>query len=233
MTRSHEVNSVQATTRSRKKTFRLGNKKDVEELVAITRETLPDFKFLPATRKFEEDHISIGLVHKLSTKTQGKIFGAFALKDFPSNTILIVYTGTVRNIKKIDNFDYSLRPSSQSTKFVDARNEGNGARFVNYSGNGDTCNCAFVWIPNGKETCPVISTTRAIKKGEQLLVDYGENYFPEDHAREFLNPSDDYKTPEDIYSEKKNCYRKITDPFVTKAFFEIGRASCRERVKIL
>lgn len=107
-------------------------------------------------------------------------FGVFAVEDIPPYSTLTHYAGILRP-------ERSIRPSYDSTfaftKFkafsIDAMHYGNWARFMNH-GEGSSINVIpwELYLPEGPRI--VFSAGRkGIKKGEQLLYSYGDEYWEE------------------------------------------------------
>lgn len=69
----------------------------------------------------------------------------------------------------------------------------------------------------------LFSTATFIKSGSQLLFDYGDDYWdskPIDYDPLFLHPTDNWKSPEKVYSENKDHYEKN--------LFRFDKATCRK-----
>jgi uncharacterized protein len=114
----------------------------------------------------------LGVDFEIRDTGQGKGKGLFALRDFEFGEYLLDYTG-----KKIP----SVIADTLTTKYlfeldtewtIDGEDESNTARYINHS-----CD------PNVEaeilEDRIQIHAARDIEKGEELLIDYGDEYFDE------------------------------------------------------
>ncbi|KAJ3277011.1 hypothetical protein HDV01_000063 [Terramyces sp. JEL0728] len=118
-------------------------------------------------------------VVKWSCKEYG--FGVFAKKPISKGDIIGVYTGVV-NLYVDPNSDYlwdisqiKLSDGQLHRLGINGRRAGNYLRFVNHIG--ETGNVKPIRIPHkGKIHC-VYFADKDIDVGEELLTDYGENYF--------------------------------------------------------
>ncbi|KAL0568192.1 Histone-lysine N-methyltransferase setd7 [Marasmius crinis-equi] len=120
--------------------------------------------------------------------------GAFAVRDMPKDTYIGEYVGELRTpneafqesfIQKYRDLNYSFalleEPQAGSAQrnswagpIVDSHYMGNATRSLNHSSNP---NCeAMSRFVNGEPRVG-IKTRCAIKKGEELLMDYGEIYW--------------------------------------------------------
>lgn len=96
-------------------------------------------------------------------------------------------------------------------RLIDAKPKGNFTRFLNHSPH---ANVQFT----RRENHMLFITVRQIKAGEQLLIDYGESYFPVGPPC-YLNPSDDWRTPEQLRSDAPANYSLAKSDFaLAKAF---------------
>jgi len=105
-------------------------------------------------------------------------YGVFATEDITQGKVMEYYTGKVSIISKKDaegkRYLYKVTNlSSDRMKVIDAQDTryGNWTRYINH---GENSNCEFV-RHQGQDN-PTVETTRKIKKGEQLLLDYGNEY---------------------------------------------------------
>jgi len=107
-------------------------------------------------------------------------YGVYAEEDLNEGTFVGEYTGIVRKLCRMDPdpnaycFHYPTKFWSLNYTVVDALNEGNILRFVNHSG-----------LPNLSPICMVdrglvrivFIANRKIESGEQLMFDYGKDYW--------------------------------------------------------
>lgn len=112
-----------------------------------------------------------------------KQYGLFATRDFKEGVAIGNYTGLITpNIAKTSQL-YSFEFYKDKTQefILDAEQSGNEFRFINdYRGISSEPNIHF-WA--GKHEMGsyqvVVVTDRDIKKGEELVADYGDNYWEE------------------------------------------------------
>ncbi len=116
-------------------------------------------------------------------------FGVFAYEDIPAEAYIGEYTGLVRQLNRLHPdhnaycFQYPTRFWSWNYMIIDALRAGNELRFINHSD-----------IPNLKPACLldrgllhlVFLANRDLKKGEQLTIDYGSDYWRKREKRENL-----------------------------------------------
>jgi uncharacterized protein len=107
-------------------------------------------------------------------------YGVFAESTIDEDAYVGEYTGLVRRFFRFKPdpnaycFHYPTRFWSTKVFVVDALHEGNIMRFVNHS---DIPNLTPVCMVDRGLTHIAFMTTRLIDKGEQLTIDYGENYW--------------------------------------------------------
>ncbi|MEM1283744.1 MAG: SET domain-containing protein-lysine N-methyltransferase, partial [Chlamydiota bacterium] len=107
-------------------------------------------------------------------------YGVFADTSIDENNFVGEYTGLVRQLYRCSSdpnaycFHYPTRFLSMKIYVVDALHEGNILRFVNHS---DIPNLIPVCMVDRGLTHIAFMTTRRIQEGEQLTIDYGENYW--------------------------------------------------------
>jgi uncharacterized protein len=105
-------------------------------------------------------------------------YGCFAEKEFKPGELIGEYTGVVKCIEECDpensyHFEY-INTKSKGEWYVDAREYGNWTRFINHSTfpNVDV----IMGVSRGVGHLLFVAW-RSIEKGEQLLYNYGENYW--------------------------------------------------------
>lgn len=109
-------------------------------------------------------------------------FGAFANEDFPAECYIGEYTGLLRRLyrsKPDPNgycFKYPTRWWSLKYFVIDALDYGNELRYVNHSVDSNLQPVCLVDL-NTNLLHQVFLTSRPIKKGEQLLFNYGGDYW--------------------------------------------------------
>ena len=116
----------------------------------------------------------------------GKGMGVFAKRALPEGVLVRRYTGTLRRIEEHrklveDGVTSSSYAFSLGSGFViDAEDEKDSgwARFVNHSVRRQSCQCVPVGLPSATEPFAIyFETTRKIAAGEELLIDYGKQYW--------------------------------------------------------
>ncbi len=108
-------------------------------------------------------------------------YGVFATTDIPKDSSIGIYTGEVLHKSK-SNLDYSFEWSGIDSNNVwkelkiDASRTGNATRFINHDDQ-SKCNCGSLDIMD-KNMIPqtLFVAMKAIKKGEQLTINYGLKY---------------------------------------------------------
>lgn len=106
-------------------------------------------------------------------------WGVFAEKEFSSMDFIAEYTGVLRKRTRRDRknaycFEYLLVPGPSSPYLIDAQEGGNIARYINHSKEGNL-QCALATVDEISHI--ILHAVRLIRKGEQLLYDYGPNYW--------------------------------------------------------
>lgn len=117
--------------------------------------------------------------------------GIFARKSLSKGTCVGLYTGVKKHQSPYCGYAFKVRGDALNT-FIDARHSGNLTRFINHgpsanhlSKQGQLANIqATHHYLNGLEFIK-FQTKRAIEAGEQLLVNYGEDYFHSSKPIEF------------------------------------------------
>ncbi|CEG56864.1 Dot/Icm T4SS effector AnkI/LegAS4 [Legionella fallonii] len=137
--------------------------------------------------------------------------GLFAKQDIPANTCIGVYTGERFASKEEFDTYLSEHPDKNNNyamnvgkKVVDAAVKGNFTRYANFS---DSQENAFYQLDIVNEkTVVTIITNRAIKKDEQILVNYNE-YKPEiSESYCFLNPEDGCHSAQELHCNNGQHY---------------------------
>ena len=112
-------------------------------------------------------------VHAKQSMIQG--MGVFAKQTIPPNTFLVKYVGKdVPSVRARQRYVIQLR-----NKFVDAEGQRGIHKYVNHCCNGDKYQrSARLHLWSDKKGIEHISivTNRQVDKGEELLVDYGNDY---------------------------------------------------------
>jgi len=109
-------------------------------------------------------------------------YGLFAKRNIPKYTYIGTYGGVV--IKSVSavmhSFDYFVQFPEKTECFIDAKYEGNEARFINdYRGTGKDDNVVFM-PARAKQVGEVFIAVVAVAdivEGEEILVDYGTAYW--------------------------------------------------------
>lgn len=106
-------------------------------------------------------------------------WGVFAGADIKKMTFIAEYTGKVRKRRWEDRkngycFEYNLAHGVRSPYTIDAQRQGGVARFINHSAKG---NLQPALITSDNLSRVVLYAAADIRKGDQLLYDYGEDYW--------------------------------------------------------
>lgn len=107
-------------------------------------------------------------------------YGVFAREKIAARRWIGAYTGILRKrrfFKRWDNlycFDYTIGESRSTSYVIDAQNAGNYTRFINHSFDP---NVGLVSIDNGQKIHVILYALKQILPGDQLLYDYGEEYW--------------------------------------------------------
>lgn len=143
-------------------------------------------------------------VRKVALLTSINGRGLFATRDIPKGTCVGLYTGEEYSP---EGFEAYLQGNAEAHgnyamviggKVIDASTKGNYTRYINFS---DTqANVRFIARQSQHKKVVKVMTTADIKAGQQFLVDY--NVYDENTSKHFyfLNPSDDWRSTEDLYS---------------------------------
>lgn len=115
-------------------------------------------------------------------------FGVFAKKKIPPYSILNHYAGILKPDRLIhpDN-DSAFTFSDFPSYTIDGKSAGNWCRFMNHSPEGDPKTNVIAWEHYAKQGPRIIFTagSKGIKKGEQLLYSYGEDYWEDAKFQSF------------------------------------------------
>src|SRR5579862_5398146 len=126
-------------------------------------EKLLGFRYFESPHGLDKpDYVFVETVNLLDNN---KGYGLYAATDIPAVTILGEYTG---ELKKPSNKKSDYGMNTDSGLVCDAEKKGNLTRFANYSEH--QANARFSKIDINGETVIVLETLRAIKAGEQILV---------------------------------------------------------------
>lgn len=98
--------------------------------------------------------------------------GLYALKDFEFGEYLLDYTGKKITTKLADTLDTKYLFELDAEWTIDGEAESNTARYINHS-----CDPNVEADVVGERI--MIHAARDIEKGEELLIDYGDEYFDE------------------------------------------------------
>jgi SET domain-containing protein len=127
--------------------------------------------------------IAQGYVAPLSVRFINDIigYGIFAESDIDQDQMIGEYTGVVQESRDIKDSKYTwsyLSSNDEAGKqfnlSVDAAHFGNEMRFINHDYDP---NAAMKYIPQGGFWHVVYIASKPIKKGEQLLINYGQGYW--------------------------------------------------------
>lgn len=116
-------------------------------------------------------------------------YGVFAKENIPPHTILITYGGILRPDKLINPSNDSTFMFSDFPSFsIDAAHAGNWARFMNHSPEGSKHTNVIAWEHYSQWGPRIMFTAgkQGIKKGDQLLYSYGEDYWDDGNSFEKL-----------------------------------------------
>jgi len=107
-------------------------------------------------------------------------YGVFAKEDIPPYAILNQYTGVIRKDTKQDDANDSVFAISCLDHFsIDGKEQGNWTRFMNHSCENPNVAVWEYFRPDGPRIV-FTAGSKGIKKGEELLYSYGEDYWVEE-----------------------------------------------------
>lgn len=106
-------------------------------------------------------------------------WGVFAEQDLRKMDFVCEYTGLVRKRKRADKtngycFEYLISQGEESPYVIDASHQGGASRYINHSAKP---NLLSILATFDNITHAVLIVNEPIKKGTQLLYDYGANYW--------------------------------------------------------
>jgi len=137
-------------------------------------------KMVESASSFISENVRVGVVESLNHPAQGE-WGLFAAKDLEPGKVLGEYAGKLRmgdvsrkRTKETHTLNVTLNNGNMSVE-VDAEKEGNEFRFINDCKNKEIGkpNIKFESVPLGGEWHFLVVTTDIIRRGEELLADYG------------------------------------------------------------
>jgi len=179
-----------------------------EDLEAFKKEVL--FKegiiYQPSNDNVEEGNFKIFIAPVLALgKDQ---WGIYTNEAIAVGQFLGIYAGEEIDNKEANEnrktSDYIFELSKD--KLVDASKKRNWAAYINYGINGIANINAFISYTKTKQI--ELKTSDTIDKGQQLLLDYGNNYFSNvDYLPIYLDSSHNWKTPQEHYDDHKTLYR--------------------------
>lgn len=105
-------------------------------------------------------------------------YGVFAREDIAPGQMIGEYTGVVKRSdfsKRKEDFDYAWGLPKPTTCVIDAKDAGNFTRFINHTD--AAFNVDMVCIPCKGTWHLVYIANQSIKKGKQLLANYGKHYW--------------------------------------------------------
>lgn len=106
-------------------------------------------------------------------------YGIFAENDIAEHEFIGIYTGSVQDRSLVGNKDYAwlypIKTDSGGAVSLDGYKQGNELRFIN---DGINPNCKVIYVIGNDDLWHVCyAALTDIKKGEQLLISYGPDYW--------------------------------------------------------
>lgn len=98
--------------------------------------------------------------------------GLYAIQDIPANTKIIQYTGIILSKDEADEASGRYLIHLNDTQTLDGKPRTNTARYINHS-----CKPNSESHSTGRQVW--VWAKKAIKAGEEITMDYGEEYFDE------------------------------------------------------
>ncbi|RXW24230.1 hypothetical protein EST38_g1607 [Candolleomyces aberdarensis] len=149
-------------------------------------------KIQSTSKRCKNNDIQQGRFQRVIVKKSDWGYGAFAASNIAQGAYIGDYIGELENqaesdpeildrIQKFLGLNYSFELFDQMT--IDARNAGNETRYLNH-GNDDKANCVADVINVHNTQRIVLQTNRKIKRGKELLLNYGENYWKDPEGSE-------------------------------------------------
>lgn len=126
--------------------------------------------------------------------TPDREIGVFTKHPLRAGTVLGWYTGAVVPMSSVayskndylmelelgDGASYSVPEEPTPFVFIDGEKKGNWTRFINHSCAAD---CVFRIMRVGQTKIMAIETVKDVKKGKELSVDYGKDYYGVDTVK--------------------------------------------------
>lgn len=114
----------------------------------------------------------------------GRGMGLFAAKNLRRNEEVGYYSGILREQRKTHATEYALKfdpegKEGDDEREIDAEHGGNEMRFANHPFKNEEENMKTKCSKRGSHRVVVFTTTKDVKKGDELLWDYGPDYFEE------------------------------------------------------
>ena len=102
--------------------------------------------------------------------------GTYALRRLRAASVLGEYMGELVSGREVDTLYLLSIPDDAGTEmvFIDSLRVGGWTRFINHSCRANTL---FESWRVGEELRVVVMTNREVRKGEEVTVDYGEQYW--------------------------------------------------------
>ncbi|KZT36229.1 SET domain-containing protein [Sistotremastrum suecicum HHB10207 ss-3] len=158
-------------------------KRDTRTLPAEDTSTLSGSKSPPdPAPSCQNCYLTLGLQKEINVGLSKWGFGAFIAEPAEPGDYIAQYTGEFISQEHADlrgslsdhvkrNYRFELNP----LWLVDACSMGNGTRFINHSN--DDYNCRAVVVIIDGDHCLAIYAIKQLKEGDELLLNYGEEYF--------------------------------------------------------
>jgi hypothetical protein len=109
-------------------------------------------------------------------------YGVFAKENIPPYSTLVQYTGLLMLDDEINpDHDSTFSFTNYKTYSIDAAKHGNWARFMNHCSEGKKGNNAIPWEHYTEKGPRIVFTSGqyGIKRGDQILYSYGDDYWTE------------------------------------------------------
>jgi|GEM_PF-1231448 len=135
-------------------------------------------------------------IRKISIKLQNgetkEDYGVFATKTIEKNTIIGIYAAKLKPLDKIKDEDYTFNLPNEGFGDwgIDGTKMGNITRFINHSTRENENICTVVFYDKITPRIMFIVGKKAINEGDQLLYDYGDDYWKRKNITQaILRPS--------------------------------------------